>query len=108
MSKWYLFLASSLFILPLAFAQQQYTLTDIGSLGGDCGGYATAINSSGEVVGFMDTSHTACEAVDNHAFYWSQATGLVDMTTDFEHSQAFGINRQGTVVGGLSGDPPPP
>jgi len=89
-------------VLPL-IAQQRYTLTDIGNLGGYYGGYATAINSRGEVVGLSDVTHDIEEDTD-HAFYWSQSTGMIDLGTFYKNSAASGINRSGTVVGGTDSD----
>lgn len=48
-------LLSSVLLLSLlggsAWGQVQYTLTDLGSLSGGSGSYATGINNSGQVVG---------------------------------------------------------
>lgn len=76
-------------------AAQSYTVTDLGSLGGTA--TATAINASGEVVG---SSGTAVQLV-THAFYWTPATGMIDLgTLGGNVSQAFGINARGIIAGG--------
>jgi len=88
-------LAILLFFLEGRSPAQSYTVTDLGSLGGTSN--ATAINASGEVVGY---SETAVPTVI-HAFYWTQSTGMVDIgTLGGNVSQAFGVNDQGVIVGG--------
>ncbi len=68
-------------------AAQSYTVTDLGSLGGTP--TASAINDSGEVVGSSRTLDTTV----THAFYWTGATGMVDIgTMGGNLSQAFGLN----------------
>jgi len=93
-----LVLAFFLFSILPAAAQQRYTLTDIGNLGGYYGGSAWAINARGEVVGASDVTHDIEKDTD-HAFYWSESTGIIDLGVLVDQSGAAGINRSGTVVG---------
>ena len=60
--------------------------------------YAVATNSSGQISG------TAPFQNQDHAFLWSQAGGLQDLGTinGWEHSDAFGMNETGDVVGSTS------
>lgn len=75
-------------------AAQSYTVTDLGSLGGTP--TAFAINDSGEVVGASRT----VDSTVTHAFYWTAATGMVDIgTMGGNLSQAFGLNSHGAIVG---------
>jgi probable HAF family extracellular repeat protein len=74
-------------------AAGQYSLTDLGTLGG---GYSLAydINSRGQVVGISATA-----SGEEHAFLWEDGE-----MTDLGHlgggySQANGINNRGQVVG---------
>jgi probable HAF family extracellular repeat protein len=88
----YAFLLSSMTGLAIA---QSYTVTDLGSLGGTP--TANAINASGEVVGSSKTAESSI----THAFYWTLATGMVDLgTLGGNVSEAFGINSHGIIVGG--------
>jgi len=49
---------------------QNFTVTDLGTLGGDRSS-ARAVNDSGQVVGYSSTAGGA-----NHAFSWTQAGGI--------------------------------
>ena len=96
-----LLLAFFLLIFPQAFAQQRYTVTDIGPLGGGpFGGIVKGMNSQGEVVGLLDTVQGSYYEPVFHGFYWSKATGILDLGTPFQTSEAGGINGSGVVVGG--------
>src|SRR5438552_2711196 len=66
--------------------------------------YAVATNSSGQISG------TAPFQNQDHAFLWSQAGGLQDLGTinGWEHSDAFGMNETGDVVGSTSPNVIPP
>ena len=90
-------LAIALLILSFGatvVAAQSYTVTDLGSLGGTPTAYA--INDSGEVVGASRT----VDSTVTHAFYWTAATGMVDIgTMGGNLSQAFGLNSHGVIVG---------
>jgi probable HAF family extracellular repeat protein len=76
-----------------AFLYSQGTMTNLGVLGGDSSG-ATAINSSGLVVGVSSTSSGA-----GNAFLWSQATGMQDLTSEGFVGSPTGINNSGQIVG---------
>jgi fibronectin-binding autotransporter adhesin len=68
-------------------------MTDLGSLPGGLGSYATGINDSGTVVGYARIAN------DDHAFSYSDGT-MTDLgTLGGTSSYAFGINDSGTVVG---------
>jgi probable HAF family extracellular repeat protein len=74
-------------------AAGQYSLTDLGTLGG---GYSVAydINSLGQVVGYSDTASGT-----PHAFFWEDGE-MTDLGTQvFNGSEANGINSRGQVVG---------
>ncbi len=73
----------------------QYTVTDIGTLGGTFT-QAFRINEAGQVIGGSTTS-----SGDLHAFLWTQETGMIDLGTlaGSTFSLAWGINNQGVVVG---------
>lgn len=71
-----------------------YTMLDLGTLGGTSA-TVSSINNRGEAVGFVNL------ADGNHAFYWSQSTGVIDLG----RGEAKCINDQGVVVGiVLAGD----
>src|SRR5262249_8348455 len=91
-------LASSLLLLPLAFSQQHYEITDVGNFGGSNGADANAVNARGEVTG---SASLCCETEEpkTHAFYWSKSTGIVDLGTFLDFSWGYGINSSGEVVG---------
>ncbi|MCC6619601.1 MAG: DUF11 domain-containing protein [Deltaproteobacteria bacterium] len=69
-------------------------LVDLGTLGGD-ESQARAVNGVGAVVGQADTA-----SGEPHAFYWTEAGGMVDLTAgQAGASRAFGVNDAGVVVG---------
>jgi probable HAF family extracellular repeat protein len=72
-----------------------YAVTDLGSLGGTFAA-ALRINAGGVVVGASTTA-----TGEQHAFRWTQATGMVDLGTlpGATGSFAWGINSQGDVAG---------
>jgi probable HAF family extracellular repeat protein len=78
-------------------AAQQYTVTDLGTLGGS-NSSAFAINDLGQVVGCADTVSSL-----GHSFIWSAASGMHDIGTlghgPRSYSCALGINNAGQVVG---------
>ena len=81
-------------------AVTQYTITDLGDLGGGESG-AWGINNSGQVVG-----QSRLSAVSLHAFLY-EGTTMKDLGTLSSYygssSMAFGINNSGQVVGESDG-----
>jgi probable HAF family extracellular repeat protein len=73
----------------------EYQITDLGVLAGGSQSKATAINSSGQVVGYCDTS-----SGKDHAFLYSGGSmhDLGVLAGD-AWSQAYGINDSGIIVG---------
>ena len=65
-----------------------FTMIDLGSLGGSYSA-AQAISNNGQVVGESNA----------HAFYWTQATGMMDLGTLGGRSSALGVNDGGQVFG---------
>jgi probable HAF family extracellular repeat protein len=81
-------------------AAQQYTVTDLGTLGGKTSG-SLGINDRGQVVGLSTLADTT-----QRAFVWSSATGMRNLGLlhpSDGYSTANGINNSGQVVG-VSGD----
>ncbi len=79
---------------PRAAAATSYSITELGTFGGD-GSVASGINDAGQVVG---TAHTASGF---HAFLWSASSGMQDLGTfgGTLYSLAEGSNDAGQVVG---------
>jgi probable HAF family extracellular repeat protein len=74
-------------------------MQDLGSpLGGDSG--ALEVNAVGEVAGFSQSPDSNTQ----HAFYWSKATGIVDIGTlhGFSLSRPSGLNNHGEIAGNSS------
>src|ERR1700760_1222610 len=88
-------------LVPLTVVAQQYSATDIGTLGGTIVS-GSALNASGQVVGFSTTTGNRAR----HAFLYSNGTmqdlGTLGGTT----SKTTGINASGEVTGfsNLAGD----
>jgi probable HAF family extracellular repeat protein len=79
----------------------QYTIVDLGTLGGDGGGYpgseATDINNSGQIVGY---AYTAGNAAYRAVFWTNSSSILVDLgTLGGASSEAWAINDVGQIVG---------
>ena len=70
------------------------SVTDLGTLPGGDLSYATALNSSGDVVGASIFGNTA----DTHAFLYSNGV-MRDLTPGGRASEAKGINDGGQIVG---------
>jgi len=101
---WALVLAASIFAGNALASTIEYTVTDLGTLGGDAS-TATGINDNGQVVGF---SNVTPGALHKEAFLWSNGTmqGLgyfAGLPAYLNSSKAYGINAAGQVVGGSSG-----
>ena len=87
-------LAFFIMVMPSAFAQVIYSITDLGTLPGGSYSSAYAINSNGQVVGSSDTAAGAL-----HAFLYSDGA-MVDLGSVIAtNSIANGINDAGQVVG---------
>ncbi|SRR5258708_6394574 len=78
-------------------AAQTYTVTDLGTIGGNLSN-AFGINDAGQVVGM---SYVTKQNGLTHAFLWSASTGLQDLGTlpGGNSSSANAINNLGQVVG---------
>ena len=77
----------------LSFGLKQTGCVTSGRPGGD-ESVAEAVNNHNEVVGFSD----------GRPFFWSQSTGMTDLTPKgFNSGFALDINDAGEVVGNLSG-----
>lgn len=75
---------------------QQYTIQDLGTLGGYYS-FAYGINSIGQVVG---NSETGFPPAPTHGFLWDEAEGMTDLgTLGGRNSYAYGVNTLGQVVG---------
>ena len=72
---------------------------DLGNIGGDAWNTPTSINAYGDVVGFANI--TAGDALNEHAFLWTRASGIRDLGTlpGDTTSDANGINNLGQIVG---------
>lgn len=77
--------------LAPAGAVQQYTMTDLGTLGTDS--YAYGVNSVGQVVGHSRVGST------DHAYLYTPGVGMVDLFPSGSYSYAFGINDSGQITG---------
>jgi len=89
-----LFLLLALVISPgRAEAVTQYTITDLGTLGGDTS-WGLGINNLGQVVGFSETA-----GGETHAFLWANGSMQDLGTLGGDNSRAYDINALGQVVG---------
>jgi probable HAF family extracellular repeat protein len=88
-------MALMLFGVGFAWGDAQYTVTDLGTLGGSQS-YAYGINASGQVVGY---SYTASGGP--YAFLYGNGTmtNLGTPGTSYSCSYAYGINDSGQIVG---------
>ncbi|HEX5244439.1 MAG TPA: hypothetical protein VFW23_14350, partial [Tepidisphaeraceae bacterium] len=91
-------LASVLFVPSIALADVQYTVTDLGALPGDTESWPTAINSSGQVVGY-----SAVPGAHYNAWLYSNGSMTSLGNPAFPGSQAFALNDVGQVVGTSNG-----
>ena len=100
--KKFIFLA--IFIISSGFslcpAEVQYSITDLGTLGGSMS-RAYSINDSGQVVGISYFD----EGLKRHAFLYDESMGMVDLNnlipsdSGWLLSRAFGINSSGHIIG---------
>ncbi len=83
-------------LLASAASATQYTVSDLGTLGGDVS-QAWAINAAGQIVG---QSNVGIGQESLHAFLYDGGT-MTDLGTvaGDPHSSAFGINDNGNIVG---------
>ncbi len=82
-------------VVSLSQAEVQYTITNLGTLGGKTS-IATAINDSGQVVGYSDI---AIGSYEERAFLYDGGTMTGLGTLGGYYSRASGINNSGQVVG---------
>ena len=95
--RWHhLLLLGTLALAPgTALAAPAYTITDLGTLGGDSS-EGTGINAGGQVTGLSSTA----DGGRSHAFVWHPATGMRDLgTAGGTNSFGRGINAGGQVTG---------
>ncbi len=86
----------AIMILATFSAAQKYTVTDLGTIGGNLS-YATGVNNAGQVVG---SSYISKQNGIYHGFIWTAASGLQDLgTLGGNNSYANAINNAGQVVG---------
>lgn len=77
-----------------------HRIRDLGTLGGPSA-YGGAVNDLGQVAGVSEVSP---DGSVTHAFRWSAATGMVDLTPAVkQNSTAADINKHGQVAGTLLG-----
>ena len=87
-------LAALVLALPLPAVGQPYTVTSLGTLGGDSS-EASALSNRGEVVGSSKT-----DAGQTHGFvYRAGVMGDLGALTGGTHSRATAINDRGQVLG---------
>jgi probable HAF family extracellular repeat protein len=95
-----LFLLGTIALAPgTALAAPVYTITDLGTLGGDFS-FSRGINASGQVTGLSDTAGGT-----DHAFLWDPQSGMHDLGTlggqasNVGDIDIGGINASGQVTG---------
>jgi len=91
----FVFLAQLILFESFVQGAPEYTIIDLGTLGGDLS-VAKALNEKGHVVGY---SRTAANDTDMHAFVYKDGK-MTDLgTLGGKSSKAHGINNAGVVVG---------
>jgi probable HAF family extracellular repeat protein len=71
---------------------------NLGTLGGGYFSEARAVNSTGVIVGWSDTTGGSTIA-GTHAFRFTDASGMVDLTPGVDRAHAEGINDAGQITG---------
>jgi probable HAF family extracellular repeat protein len=66
---------------------------DLGTLPGDTTSHAEGLNETGTVVG------SSSNGGDSHAFVWTEADGMIDITPTARLAQAYDVNESGQVAG---------
>lgn len=88
-----------------AFRDTSNDSINLGHLGTGTRSFATGISADGSVVVGGSSINTETGAV--HAFRWTEAGGMVDLSTlsgsSGQYSRAYGVSGDGTVVVGISG-----
>jgi probable HAF family extracellular repeat protein len=84
-----------------AFLWQNGTMQNLGTLPGDIGSGATAINNSSQVVGISTKVHTTrkTQTYTDTAFLWQNGNMISLGTLGGQNSDAYAINDLGQVVG---------
>ena len=80
---------------------QSGVATDLGSLASGSFSEARGINATGTIIGSSSTDGGALLAT--HAFRYSDAAGMVDLTSGYDDARAEGINDSGQIVGWRNG-----
>jgi probable HAF family extracellular repeat protein len=75
--------------------------TNLGTLGSGMFSEARGVNAAGTIVGTSDSGGGSLVGI--HAFQYSDATGMVDLTPGFDDAHAEGINDLGQVTGWRNG-----
>jgi probable HAF family extracellular repeat protein len=57
------------------------------------------VTDSGQVVGYGHVGTAGCHPCSSHAFSWTKAEGIVDLTPDASSSYVVDINERGQVIG---------
>ena len=95
----------SLHVSAFAQAPPRYTVTDLGSLGGqECA--ATGLNDKGQVVGGADTARKG-KGLENitNVFVWQNGKMRTVPGLDGSHAYVVAVNAAGQMVGAYSADP---
>lgn len=90
----------------LPFLWRNGNLIDIGTLVPDASsghGIARAISDNGYVAGYSMAPYPDGPGTVAHAFFWSEATGMIDIAPGSIMTGAWGINSAGKVVGDMGG-----
>ena len=80
---------------------QSGVATDLGALGSGYFSEARGVNATGTIVGTSSSDGGSWLAT--HAFRYTDATGMVDLTPGYDNAHAEGINDTGQIVGWRNG-----